>query len=554
MEYQVGQVYRLETVGEMRVSRNGRDFIMVCDDNAQYPIYNILKCQYEDFPEFMHVKLIRHDMYGKYTFIQDFITVFAEHYTSGEVKSFHITGTQKDNNDVFFYTIEDDFAEHRFYTDRTYNVGDDVTLKIDFAKTGFLQFTEMVSNPDPVTEDTSAATPRRGSVPRINLGPEDTELEYKTSIVYTASNSEPNIEEQMLVIIRVLASFMNTNGGCLAIGITDKDHIIRGINADYEYLNSDPSDEFSYELNEDGYRLKILHDVNTRCGSLAASLLEFDFREREGKRYCKINVKPSPNPVWVKRDGQGALLYIRQDGRCKTIYGDDLTNYIVSRMNRSINPLATEEILAQFGEKVKQLLNIREVADIVLPKAPERESDWWLVWFNDGTFVKQRDASQSPDVYFQMPIYRNRRDLKIIFCYDDATIVTGDAAVVLPSRQNEPQESIWKPGKKPMSILLAYANDYIAMRSVDHLGNFHIKLHHVGQLRAVKVRTTVLGQSILPAQGYTIQQYAAVGAEHSNQLNHMVLDKAQWSRSAGDAEPVLKPELRDYLHKLLGLI
>ena len=89
---------------------------------------------------------------------------------------------------------------------------------------------------------------------------------------------------------------------------------------------------------------------------------------------------------------------------------------------------------------------------------------------------------------------------------------------------------------------------------MDSNGHFHTKLHHVGQLRAVNVTNRVLGQSILPDQGYTIQQYAAIGSEHSNQLNHMVLDKDQWSRSAGDAEPVLKPELRDYLHKLLGLI
>jgi len=557
MTYQVGDKLCLNTLGEMRVSRSGRDFIMVCDDRSQYPVYNILKCQYEDFPPFLNVEVRSIDINGRPSFRQDFPTVYKEHYIAGSVASFYVTGSQKDQNDKLFYTIEDDFAEHRFYTDRTYHIGEDIKLKIDFAKNGFLLFTEVVSNPHLGAESTSTsiANPRKGSGPRINLGPEDMELEYKTSIIFSASTNQPDIQEQMLVIIKVLASFMNTNGGCLAIGITDEDHIIRGIDADYDYLNSDSDDNFTYKQNEDGYKLKILHDVNTRCGSLAASLLDFDFREREGKRYCKINVKPSPSPVWVKRDGQGALLYIRQDGRCKTIYGDELTKYIVSRMNRSINPLATEEILAQFEERVKQLLNQREAsADIVLPEAPTRDTDWWLVWFNDGTFVKQRNASQSTDVYFQMPIYRNRRDLKIIFCYDDARIVTADAAKLLPNRQEEIQDSVWKDGKKPMSILLAYANDYIAIRSVDSNGHFHTKLHHVGQLRAVNVTNRVLGQSILPDQGYTIQQYAAIGSEHSNQLNHMVLDKDQWSRSAGDAEPVLKPELRDYLHKLLGLI
>lgn len=554
MTYQVGDKLCLKTVGAMCVNRNGRNYIMVTDDQSQYPVYNILKCQYEDFPEFLHVIVRSVDVTGRVILIQDYPTVFASHYTKGECKNFNITSMGNDNNGKPYYMVEDDFAEHRFYTNKEYSIGDCIPLKIDFATNGFLLFTELTSDPNSVSASAVAPISPKARQPRIILGPEDTKLERKSSIVFTASDSEPNIQDQMLVICKVLAAFMNKEGGCLVIGVTDNDEI-RGIEDDYPHLNSDPDDDFTYQLNEDGYRLKILHDVNYRCGSLPTSLLDFDFRKREGKCYCKINVKPSPSPVWVKRDGQGALLYIRQDGRCKTIYGDELTNYIVSRMNRSINPFATEEILAQFEERLKKLINQREhKEDIELPAPPVRETDWWLVWFNDGTFVKQRNASQSTDVYFQMPIYKNRRDLKIIFCYDDARIVTADAAKLLPNRQEEIQDSVWKDGKKTMSILLAYANDYIAIRSVDSNGHFHTKLHHVGQLRAVNVTNRVLGQSILPDQGYTIQQYAAIGSEHSNQLNHMVLDKDQWSRSAGDAEPVLKPELRDYLHKLLGLI
>lgn len=554
MTYQVGDKLCLKTVGAMCVNRNGRNYIMVTDDQSQYPVYNILKCQYEDFPEFLHVIVRSVDVTGRVILIQDYPAVFASHYTNGECKNFNITSMGNDNNGKPYYMVEDDFAEHRFYTNKEYSIGDSIPLKIGFATNGYLLFTELTSDPNSVSASAVAPICPKARQPRIILGPEDTKLERKSSIVFTASDSEPNIQDQMLVICKVLAAFMNKEGGCLVIGVTDNDEI-RGIEDDYPYLNSDPDDDFTYQLNEDGYRLKILHDVNYRCGSLPTSLLDFDFRKREGKCYCKINVKPSPSPVWVKRDGQGALLYIRQDGRCKTIYGDELTNYIVSRMNRSINPFATEEILAQFEERLKKLINQREhKEDIELPAPPVRDTDWWLVWFNDGTFVKQRNASQSTDVYFQMPIYRNRRDLKIIFCYDDARIVTANAANLLPSRQEEIQDSVWKDGKKPMSILLAYANDYIAIRSVDSNGHFHTKLHHVGQLRAVNVTNRVLGQSILPDQGYTIQQYAAIGSEHSNQLNHMVLDKDQWSRSAGDAEPVLKPELRDYLHKLLGLI
>lgn len=556
MAYQVGDKLCLNTVGEMRVNRNGRNYIMVTDDQSQYPVYNILKCQYEDFPEFLHVIVRSVDITGRPILIQDYPAVFANHYKKGECKNFDITSTGDDNGKPY-YIVEDDFAEHRFYTTNEYSIGDTISLEIDFTPKGFLFFTELTSNPDAVSASVASSSKPKSRQPRIILGPENAELERKSSIVFTAANSEPNIQDQMIVICKVLAAFMNMEGGCLVIGVTDKDDVVKGIEGDYLYLNSDPDDDSTYQLNEDGYRLKILHDVNYRCGSLAASTLRFDFKEKDNKRYLKINVTKAERPVWVREGSKGSVLYIRQDGRCKPIYGEDVTNYITSKMHASMmkGNYSTEEYFEKFEEMLKKLMNQREhKVDIELPAPPVRDTDWWLVWFNDGTFVKQRNVSQSTDVYFQMPIYKNRRDLKIIFCYDDARIVTADAAKLLPSRQEEIQDSVWKDGNKPMSILLAYANDYIAIRSVDSNGHFHTKLHHVGQLRAVKVTNKVLGQSILPDQGYTIQQYAAIGSEHSNQLNHMVLDKDQWSRSAGDAEPVLKPELRDYLHKLLGLI
>lgn len=554
MTYQVGDKLCLNTVGEMRVNRNGRNFIMVTDDQYQYPVYNILKSQYEDFPEFLHVIVRSVDITGRPILIQDYPAVFANHYKKGECKNFDITSTGDDNGKPY-YIVEDDFAEHRFYSTKEYSIGDTISLEIDFTPKGFLFFRELSSNPDAVSASAAFSSKPKSRQPRIILGPENAELERKSSIVFTAANSEPNIQDQMIVICKVLAAFMNMEGGCLVIGVTDKDDVVKGIEGDYPYLNSDPDDESTYQINEDGYRLKILHDVNYRCGSLAASTLRFDFKERDNKRYLKINVTKAERPVWVREGSKGSVLYIRQDGRCKPIYGEDITNYITSRMHESMmkGNYSTEEYFEKFEEMLKKLMNQREhKEDIELPTPPVRDIQYWLMWNNDGTWKKLNAPDQSASL--QIPVYKSdKKNQRIMQCYADAKIVTRDVTQMVPQKvhNNEDQKSNWRASKKPTNIFIAYANDYIAIQSVDATGNKYIKLHSVGHFNTIGAANAE-GRTIIPTNGYKVIKYAIVGAEHSHRVKQLVLESGVISSSVGIAQATLSADLQAYINALLA--
>jgi hypothetical protein len=538
----------------MRVNRNGRNFIMVTDDQYQYPVYNILKSQYEDFPEFLHVIVRSVDITGRPILIQDYPAVFANHYKKGECKNFDITSTGDDNGKPY-YIVEDDFAEHRFYSTKEYSIGDTISLGIDFTPKGFLFFTELTSNPDAVSASVASSSKPKSRQPRIILGPENAELERKSSIVFTAANSEPNIQEQMIVICKVLAAFMNTEGGCLVIGVTDKDDVVKGIEGDYPYLNSDPDDESTYQINEDGYRLKILHDVNYRCGSLAASTLRFDFKEKDNKRYLKINVTKAERPVWVREGSKGSVLYIRQDGRCKPIYGEDITNYITSRMHESMmkGNYSTEEYFEKFEEMLKKLMNQREhKEDIELPTPPVRDVQYWLMWNNDGTWKKLNAPDQSASL--QIPVYKSdKKNQRIMQCYADAKIVTRDVTQMVPQKvhNNEEQKSNWRVSKKPTNIFIAYANDYIAIQSVDAARNKYIKLHSVGHFNTIGAANAE-GRWSIPTNGFKVIKYAIVGAEHSHRVKQLVLESGVISSSVGIAQATLSADLQVYLDALLA--
>ena len=554
MTYQVGDKLCLNTVGEMRVNRNGRNFIMVTDDQYQYPVYNILKSQYEDFPEFLHVIVRSVDITGRPILIQDYPAVFANHYKKGECKNFDITSIGDDNGKPY-YIVEDDFAEHRFYSTKEYFIGDTISLEIDFTPKGFLFFKELSSNPDAVSASSASSSKSKSRQPRIILGPENAELERKSSIVFTAANSEPNIQDQMIVICKVLAAFMNMEGGCLVIGVTDKDDVVKGIEGDYPYLNSDPDDDSTYQLNEDGYRLKILHDVNYRCGSLAASTLRFDFKEKDNKRYLKINVTKAERPVWVREGSKGSVLYIRQDGRCKPIYGEDITNYITSRMHESMmkGNYSTEEYFEKFEEMLKKLMNQREhKEDIELPTPPVRDVQYWLMWNNDGTWKKLNAPHQSASL--QIPVYKSdKKNQRIMQCYADAKIVTRDVTQMVPQKvhNNEEQKSNWRASKKPTNIFIAYANDYIAIQSVDAAGNKYIKLHSVGHFNTIGAANAE-GRWSIPTNGFKVIKYAIVGAEHSHRVKQLVLESGVISSSVGIAQATLSADLQVYLDALLA--
>lgn len=80
-------------------------------------------------------------------------------------------------------------------------------------------------------------------------GVESEEVEFKTSILFT-SDGKSNQQEQMNEILRVINSFMNTNGGSLYIGVNDSGYGV-GVEGDL----------MSYSGNKDEYKRSILDAI-----------------------------------------------------------------------------------------------------------------------------------------------------------------------------------------------------------------------------------------------------------------------------------------------------
>lgn len=558
-QYQAGDKIDLTVLG-IRTNSIGDRYIAVRDDEKEYRIFDALKCQLAgDLPEKLHVYVKSIDAFGQVKFTQDIRLLLKEHYEKDKLYTFEITNINKDYNDNVYYTIEDEFAEQKYYFKgkQIHQIGDTVILNCKGANDkGWLEYEE--HTPKEVEQiiskkNTIATTSIKQTNTFLKFGPESQTVEYKSSIVYCASSSIPDIESQLKLIVEELAALMNTKGGHLIIGVKDETggYEISGIEKDFPSLNDEETDTFVYSQNTDGYRLKILHKLNYLCPMLAGSLVSFDFINKYGKTLCVINVDKSTRPIWVKGEKD---LFIRQDGRMKRIWGEPLTEHIAMMMKISIDNAAGGAIeAAQLDEKqldalIKKIINAQKL-QIELPEPPKKDIDYWMVWQKDGSWQRQRNKARKCTI--QVPVYKNCGKQLVLFCYESAHIVTMKLDTLRKKvNLKTKQTSQWTPGKTPSSIFIVELSAFVVVKSIDYNGIESIKLHSVSDFKCVE-KGTAKGAPVLPLGSKAIS-YHVVGAEHQSKISHLIVPNNKRSQSSG--EPVNSKSLQKEIAFIEALI
>lgn len=563
MEYQVGQQLELEVRGEIQYNSMGVKYITVVDEFREYRIFDIIKCQEEGpLPPRLYVLVKSVDAFGHAKIIQDTQRVYAEHYEKDHEYKFVVDAIKLDNNDKPYYAVSDDFSEQRFYIrgEQKYGIGDSIKLRSLGQNTkGFMQYEEVESKEQkPVVKDVvrqTNSTVLRTNI--VNYGPESLTVEYKSSLVYTAKG-ECSIEKQSRLIITEIAAMMNTEGGKLVIGVRD-DQTPCGVIDDFEHLNDDETDTFTYKQDEDGFKQKILHQLNYLCSMLAGmSIKKIEFKEKVGKRYCVIDIEKAERPVWVGSTRETPALYIRQDGRLKQLKGDEITEYIYRRMKK-----ATEDVVggaqalaaldeSTINEIVKRIINANK-KEVILPPVPEREVDWWIIWKKDGVWCRQRNKSTDSDVVFQVPLYKNMSTPVVLFCYDNTNVVARAYKVMnYKTNKNQANPSVWAPGLTPRNIFIVEPNDFLCIHSLDFNGVESIKMHAVTDFATV-ASATAAGNPILPA-GSQVQQFGIIGAENRVRLQHLIVPKVRRSQEAGIPLSTQAQQIADEVAHALALL
>lgn len=575
MNYEVGKQYEMKVM-DIRKDSAGHDYITLHDEDPskEYRVYNILKCQYESLPDTLYVTVKSIDVFGKIKFQQDEARLNREHYQEGKLYAFEVAEVKEDfHTKDTFYVLEDDFTTHRmfFKGEQKYQVGDSCVLEVaGFNDRGNLKLKEVthadkkyvekaVKDVVDNTEDKLAVLWK--SLPVLNVGDESQTLELKTSIVFPPGEGKANIGKQLYTVLKELTAFMNTDGGTLYIGIHDRTKKVIGIEGDYKYLNDDEEDDYNgcYKEDKDGYELKIRNTMDKLCPSLANSpLTTISFESLEGKDYCKIDVKPARRPIFLS----GTQLYVRQGNRVKLLKGDEITFFITERMSISIKDiLDTDGIQMGNGsmdiDKIKQimrsLINERRAIPKDLPKPKSLgEIDYWIIWYQNGTWKRSRQQSPEKEVYMQVPVYKNLNTSLVAFCYETRVNTVKLNEFKKGANMNKLQTKKWwsKSGEIPKQIYVMEPTDFIVGYSIDSNNIEYVKLHAISDYNPSST-AGAQGGAFVP-DNTRIETYAVLGAEHKKKIEHLIVKKADRSKIAGTplSSPTHKEEI-EYLEKVL---
>ena len=575
MQYQVGQTYELKVVGEeIRKDRNGIDYILVEDENkATFPIYQILKCQYEEgLPNTLYVKCIMRDAFDRYRFVQDVNKVYAEHYTPDRLWSFDITDIKEDKNGKSYYVLEDNYTSdiHVYFGEQTHAIGDSIVMEVQGRnEKGFLTFREYQGLPkETIQEKEHTSIPNEKPADGyVVKEPESQTLEYKTSIVFDPETHQPNIAKQLYTIAKELVSFMNADGGRLIIGVQDGTYKITGIDHDYAHLNDDPTDDYNYDEDNDSYEQKIRNYLGWKSSAMAGSLINFSFKNKYGHNYCEISVKKSDRPIWLRPlDGKsGSLLYVRQGNRCKLFYGEEITNFVFMRMkgafeNAAGGSSAAAALTYEEGMKLlREMMNYKHFKGVTPPARPDMGAiKYWCVWFNDSSWKVFKKEPNETNVYKQLSIPENIGKARLIFGYQDGHVIMVDKDDFLRNRLSGVQESAWTTPEKPIFIELAEESDLLVGYSVDVHHNEHVKIHAVtdyelsGDTKSKSLKGLPRGKGVLfVPETATIAEFHLVSAMHKEKLKSLIYPKRDRTKVVGI--PLNSPTYKDEIGYLFQI-
>ena len=151
----------------------------------------------------------------------------------------------------------------------------------------------------------------------INSG-EHEKLEFKTSLRWDAKRNQANKELEK-TIMKTVAAFLNSEGGCLLIGVDDSGEPI-GLEDDFATL---------VKPNADGFENHFNNLFNSMIGAEFRRFVRLTFNDINSKIVCLANVEPSHKPVYLKTENEENF-YIRTGNVTTPLKMSEVTAYVSS--------------------------------------------------------------------------------------------------------------------------------------------------------------------------------------------------------------------------------
>lgn len=175
---------------------------------------------------------------------------------------------------------------------------------------------EAAQAPEPQTPGTQQQQPRRLSTKELITAGESSTLEFKSTARWNEHKGDKDAAVE-LALVKTVAGFMNAHGGVVIVGVDDHGQVV-GIEKDYPTISRGDRDRWESWLTT---------VLDSNLGRPAVPYVAISFEHLEGHDVCRIDVRPSPKPVYVT-SGRSADLYVRLNNSTRLLNTADAVEYI----------------------------------------------------------------------------------------------------------------------------------------------------------------------------------------------------------------------------------
>ncbi|MDO8536704.1 MAG: putative DNA binding domain-containing protein [bacterium] len=154
---------------------------------------------------------------------------------------------------------------------------------------------------------------------------EHDKLEFKSSLRFDQKSGNANRELEKAAM-KTIAAFLNSKGGYLVIGVSDKRTPL-GLQNDYQTLQRKDSDGFENHFTQ---------AFNNMIGPEFRNLVKLWFHNADGNDICAIQALESPRPVYLKIDNNEHF-YMRTGNISTSLKLSEIESYARSRWPKRIS-------------------------------------------------------------------------------------------------------------------------------------------------------------------------------------------------------------------------
>ena len=294
---------------------------------------------------------------------------------------------------------------------------------------------------------------------------ESQHLELKSSMVYTQKGMI-NVDKQLGgEIIHAIAGMLNVDGGEIRIGYR-YNGVACGINKDLPYINFSATDSAQYSASFDGIELKIRHEIMTRLGRYASSLVDIEFgKTTENLAVVFLHIKQANMPVFVN----DKYLYVRMGNTTVNLIGSDITAFICERCKiATAVDLKAQDIEV---ETVTAAVESESVTENNLEDETFKEALRYITLYKNGNVSTQEYPVASATVLFDIPLKASEisnPDNRLAIAYENGHVAffkPHDIFVEKLHAVDEHYMNGWNNKSKIVNVLLCNVNDYLVVRS-----------------------------------------------------------------------------------------